>query len=59
MQSRFKSVPLWFAVAGLVALVLKSWFQIEIPSFNEIVEAVIGVLVLFGILNNPQNKVGF
>ena len=55
-QSRLKSPVVWASLAGLVALILKSWFAWEIPAWNEIVTSVIAILVGFGILNNPTDS---
>lgn len=63
-QNRFKSVVLWTAVlaqvmsiAGLVGL----WDLIGLSSdtFQGIMTAALQILVIFGVLNNPTNKIGF
>lgn len=58
-QSRMKSPVVWASLAGLFALICKSWFAWEIPNFNEIVTAAIALLVGFGILNNPTEAEKF
>jgi uncharacterized membrane protein len=55
-QNRFKSYPLWVAIGSLVALVLKDWFGVEIPSYDEFVNSVLGILIMVGVLNNPTDK---
>jgi uncharacterized membrane protein len=58
-QNRFKSPVVWASLAATVALILKSWCGWEIPNFEVIITSVLGVLVGFGILNNPEKKDGF
>lgn len=59
MQSRLKSRVLWIAVAALIAFVTKEWLGWEIPKFDEFVELLLGVLVAFGVVNNPTDKSHF
>ena len=59
MQSRWKSPVAWTTLALLVALVVKNWFDFEIPGWDAIVTAAIGAAVAFGVLNNPSNPSGF
>lgn len=53
-KNRLRNYPLWVAVAALVLLLLKT-FGIEINEgqYEELVNAILGVLVLAGIVNNP------
>lgn len=52
-NSRWKNYGLWISIASLIPLILQS-FNIElIPNYQEIVNGVLGVLVLAGIINNP------
>jgi len=59
MQNRLKSWALWVSVASLFALVLKAFFDYEIPNYNALVNTALTVAVGFGIVNNPTNKEGF
>ena len=56
MQKRYRSWALWLSVAALVAFVAKTYFGVEIPQFDELVNLVLVVLTGFGILNNPESK---
>lgn len=56
-QNRFKSWALWVSVAALIAFVTKQWFGFEIPQFDTFVDLVLTVLVGFGVINNPTDKV--
>lgn len=59
MQNRFKSAVVWTAVLGQI-LLITGFFIPEISDGIKIVGgAVIEILTLFGILNNPTNKSGF
>lgn len=58
-QNRLKSPVLWAGVLGLVALVAKNWFGVEIPGWDEITTAVLGILAVVGVVNNPTDKVGW
>lgn len=59
MQNRFRSKVVWGAVLGQILLVI----GIFLPNISNEVKvvggAVIEILTLFGILNNPTNKEGF
>lgn len=59
MQNRFRSKVVWGAVLGQILLVI----GIFLPNISNEVKvvggAVIEILTLFGILNNPINKDGF
>lgn len=59
MLKRFRSPVLWLAIAALIAFVTKNWMGFEIPEWNTFVELLLGVLVAFGIVNNPNDKEHF
>ncbi|MGL5646764.1 MAG: holin [Clostridium sp.] len=55
--SRFKNYGLWISVAALVPMVLKGFNINVLPeNYNEIITAVLGILVMAGILNNPTTE---
>lgn len=54
-QSRWKSPVVWTTGAALLALVLKSWFNWEIPNWDAIVTGVLAFGVALGILNSPTS----
>lgn len=58
-QSRWASPIVWTTGAALVALVLKSWFNWEIPNWDAIVTGALAFAVAIGIVNNPQNPEAF
>lgn len=52
--SRFKNYGLWVSIAALVQMVLHGFGLKVLPdNYNEIVTAILGILVMAGILNNP------
>ena len=61
-QNRFKSPVLW---AALIAQILSILVLLDVVSptqsetINQVVAAVLQMLVAFGVLNNPENKTGF
>ena len=60
MDNKFKNVGLWISVAALIPMVFKG-FNINIlpVNYTEIINAVLGILILAGILNNPSNGNGY
>jgi uncharacterized membrane protein len=56
MQNRFKSWVLWAGVASFIIFVLKTYFGIVIPQVDVLVNMILSILVLFGVINNPENK---
>lgn len=60
MNNKFKNIGLWVSIAALIPMVFKG-FNINIlpVNYTEIVNAVLGILVLAGILNNPSNGNGY
>ena len=56
-MSRYKNYSLWLSIAALVPMVFKG-FNINIlpVNYTEIVNAVLGVLVLSGIISNPSTE---
>lgn len=64
MQNRLKSKVVWVSIASLVLMILKNYNLLEeinltADSYNEIIDSIISVLVLFGILNNPTKNNSF
>ena len=61
-QNRIKSPVLW---AALIAQILSILVLLDVVSptqsetINQVVAAVLQMLVAFGVLNNPENKTGF
>ncbi|SHI89277.1 Uncharacterized membrane protein [Clostridium cavendishii DSM 21758] len=55
--SRFKNYGLWVAIFALIPMVLQGFGVNILPdNYKEIVNAVLGILVMAGILNNPTTE---
>ena len=59
MQNRLKSPVLWMALAALFAFITKEWFGWEVPRLDEFMDLLLGVLVAFGVVNNPTDSEKF
>jgi hypothetical protein len=59
MQNRFKSPMAWASVLTLILFVLKTYFKVELPEGDKLVELILLALSGMGIFNNPENKEGF
>ncbi|ERK29962.1 phage holin [Clostridium intestinale] len=54
-SSRFKNYALWISIFSLIPLILEAFGINIIPkNYNEIVTAILSVLVMAGIINNPS-----
>lgn len=63
-QNRFKSWALWVSVAGAVWVILSAFglpeeWGITENTFYTVLNAIGGVLVAFGIMNNPTDRDNF
>lgn len=58
MKEKFKSPVLWITLFALLALILKDFYNIEIPDYDKIVELIMALLIGFGVVNNPDNRDG-
>lgn len=59
-MSRFKNYALWLAVASLGLIVAQAFgLDIAEDKYNEVINAVLTVLVLAGVVNNPTSGTGF
>ena len=57
MQNRMRSPVLWIALAALIVTCAEVFFRIDISEqVNHVLEAVLMVLIAFGIVNNPTEK---
>ncbi|PFP30275.1 holin [Bacillus sp. AFS073361] len=59
-MKRFKNYGLWLAVASLGLIVAQAFgLNFAEDKYNEVVNAVLTVLVLAGVVNNPTSGTGF
>jgi uncharacterized membrane protein len=62
MQDRLKSKVVWVSVLAQIVIILQVTGVLEISqieALNNVAIALIQVLVLFGVLNNPTDKDNF
>lgn len=60
-QNRFKSWALWVSVFGALWVILSAFgvpesIGLSEETFTTVLDAVGGILIAFGIVNNPTNK---
>jgi uncharacterized membrane protein len=54
---KFKSWPLWAAIASFVALIVQQFWGFDIgDQLNDILTSLFGILILLGIVNNPNSR---
>ena len=59
VQNRWKSWALWTSLAALVVFCVKQFAGLDISeTVNGLLDALLPVLVAFGIVNNPTDKNG-
>lgn len=60
-MNRWKNKGLWLSIASFIALMAKTFNLFEVPAnYDELVNTLLGILVMAGILNNPTtNNTGF
>lgn len=59
-QNRLKSWALWLSVAALIVFCVKEFAGIDISeTVNGLLNVLLPVLVGFGIINNPTDKINF
>lgn len=59
MQNRLKSAVVWTAILGQVILILALFHPELTDKVKILFTAVIEILTLFGVLNNPTDKNNF
>lgn len=53
--NRYNNYGLWAATTAFIVLVIQTFHIVELPkNYNEIINTFLGLLVLAGILNNPN-----
>lgn len=57
-QNRLKSWALWTSIAALITFCLKEFLQLDIgETMDGLLNVLLPVLVGFGIVNNPTDKI--
>lgn len=55
-QNRLKSKVLWMSIGSFTLFVLKTYFDIEVPQGDMLLNWILLILTYLGIINNPNNK---
>lgn len=60
-QSRWSSPVLWAAIIALIGFILGNWglynaLGLTNESFQQMCNYILGVLIAFGVINNPTDK---
>ncbi|MCT8977631.1 holin [Clostridium sp. CX1] len=60
-MNRFRNYGLWLSIAAFIPMLLKAFGKDILPdNYDELINAFLSILVIAGILNNPQtNNRGF
>jgi len=54
-MNRFKNYGLWVSIAAFIPIFLKTIGVDVLPdNFNDLVQSLLGILVVAGIISNPQ-----
>ena len=57
LLAKFKSWALWAAIASFVALIVQMFWGFDIgDQLNDILTSLFSILVLLGIVNNPNSR---
>ena len=56
IQSRLRSPVLWSTIFTFTIFVLKTYFDIEIPQADKLINGILLIATLLGIINNPSFK---
>lgn len=52
MKSKWRNKSLWMAILAFGLLISKTIFKYEVPMGNEIINGILGILILSGIIKN-------
>lgn len=59
-MDRFKNYGLWISIFALIPLLLEGFGVDVLPeNYDEIIKSLLGVLVLAGVINNPEKGKGY
>ena len=59
MQNRLRSKIVWTSTATLIIFILKTYFNIEIPKVDELIDLILVLATVLGVWNDPTNKEGW
>lgn len=57
IRSRLKNYGLWISIAAFIPMLFKAFGKDVLPNnYNEIINALLGILVMLGFVNNPTTE---
>lgn len=57
IKSRLKNYGLWISITAFIPMLLKGFGKDILPgNYNDIVNALLGILVMLGLINNPSTE---
>lgn len=60
MKEKLKNYGLWISIASCGVMILQACgLRIDVPIVNEIITAILGVLVTLGIISDPDKGSGY
>lgn len=60
MNNKWRNYGLWLSISSLILLVLQNSGVNVVPEqFNNIVNGILGVLVMLGVISNPRDGNGY
>lgn len=60
MNNRFSNYGLWVSCAAFFSMLCQTTGIITLPAnYNDIVNSLLGILILLGIISNPSSGVGY
>lgn len=64
IKSRLRSPIVWVSFVAVIVLIMTDYnlwhfIGINVDQFKELIDAIMGALIAFGVLNNPKDKENF
>jgi uncharacterized membrane protein len=59
IQSRIRSKLAWTTTISLILFMLKTYFKVDIPNIDQLVDLILLELTVIGIFNDPTNPDGY
>ena len=53
---RLRSPAVWTSLFALILFIVKNWMGIRVEGIDKFVELLMGLMMAFGILNNPDSR---
>ena len=56
LKEKVRSLPMWIALAALIYFIAHNWMKVDIPDWDKFVELFLGLLIAFGVVNDPNSR---